>query len=257
MKGFKLFIFLIMVSTFVFANDQKGSWISSYYINPNPDNFVNEVKKLGEEGVLSDSKTQQNVAVFLSQLMIRHPEKSLEWLHQLRTLSGEDKKALWYAAWLANTENSRNYLRSIGATQALDTPPPNFIEDQVDDPAHLDALWAIFFATGSEKPIRKIVSAFNYDVHTGSIEAYKTSNKTEEDRQKAILESVFLAARWSLTSNISQHQLVGTHCESILSDSSLTNTERLWLGVVLSKAMPQKYKMNKVKPGEWKLEIRN
>lgn len=256
-KRIQIFILLSTISTCLFADDQKGSWITNYYATPSPENFVSEVRKLSREGILSDTKSQQNVAVFLSQLMIRHPVKSLEWLNQLNTLGEEEKKTLWYAAWLANTENSRNYLQSIEATDALQTSPPNFLIDQIDSPAHLDALWAIFFATGSEEPIRKIITAFNYDIYMGSIEAYKTSSKTEEGRKKAILEGVFLAARWSLQSNIGHHKLVAIHCEKINADLSLTNTERLWLGVVLSKVMPQKYKMTKVKPGEWKLETLN
>ncbi len=226
----------------------------NYYKSPNPQEFVAEVNKLSESGLLGNPKYKENIAVFLSRILASHPEKTGGWLKSLKSLNKADSEPVFYAAWLADTEESKIYLKSIGATEALNAKPTNYLEIEIQSPNTLDALWSYFYATGSTEPVRRIVSALNYADYSGSHEAYKTSKKTEEDNQKAILDSIFMAARWSLESNSKNESKVGEICGNIMKDPNLTKNEQLWLGVILSKAIPNKYKMVQVKAGEWRLE---
>jgi len=226
----------------------------NYYKSPNPQEFVAEVNKLSHSGLLGNPKHKENIAVFLSRILASHPEKTSEWLESLKSLNKADMEPVFYAVWLANTEESKAYLKSIGATEALNTKPTNYLEIEIQSPDTLDALWSYFYATGSAEPVRRIVSALNYADYSGSLEAYKTSKQTDEDKRKAILDSIFMAARWSLESNSRNEPKVGENCGNIMKDPNLTKNEQLWLGVILSKAIPDKYKMVQVKAGEWRLE---
>ena len=253
MKRIALLLIALLFSFKTLA-EEPGQWLMNYYKTPNPSDFTFEVKKLSKSGLLGNPKHKQNIAVFLSQIMAANPDKTSQWLNELQDLNKADMAPVFYAVWLSDTKESKAYLNSIGAKKALEMKPINFLQVEVDNPNVLDALWSYFFATGKAEPIRKTISALNYADYDGSLEAYKTSKKTEEDKRKAFLESVYKSARWSLESNIKQHHLVGEICGNILEQNKLTNNEQLWLGVILSKTIPSKYKMVQVKAGEWILE---
>lgn len=110
-------------------------------------------------------------------------------------------------------------------------------------PAVLDMLWADFFATGAEIPVRRIVVALNYDKYSGALDRYAKSEKTEQDRNDAILDAVFKAAIWSLESNTRQHPRVGEILDHIYFTEKLTQPEQVWLSAILAKAMPDKYEL--------------
>lgn len=248
------FLFILLVFSFKAASEESGYWLMNYYKSPNPQDFVSEVNKLSKSGLLSNPKHKENIAVFLSRILAAHPEKTSEWLQSLKNLSKTDMEPIFYAAWITDTKESKEYLRFIGAADALNTKPTNYLEIEIQSPNTLDALWSYFYATGSEEPVKRIVSALNYADYSGSLEAFKTSKQTEEDRRKAILDSIFQAARWSLESNARNEPKIGEICGNILKDQNITKNEQLWLGVILSKAIPDKYKMVQVKAGEWRLE---
>jgi len=247
----------IIILLLCFSHAAKADWLMDYYIYPTPDLFVSEVNNLSKSGVLSDPNQKQTISVFLSRVLADNPDKTLKWMKELKHLNKADMEPIFYAVWLSDTKESKEYLKSIGATLALETKPTNFLQVPIDNPSTLDALWAYFFATGQKEPIRRIISALNYEKHSGALESYKTSKKTEENKQNAILDSIFMSARWSLESNIKQHSRVGDICGDIFKDKSLTNSEQLWLGVVLSKALPDKYKMSQTEPGQWKVQTLN
>ena len=248
---------LLLTILFSFDSFAEEDWLMNYYKDPTPDAFVKEVKNLSKSGVLSDPKLKQTISVFLSRILAANPDKTLEWMKELDNLNDGDMEPVFYAVWLSNTKESKEYLKSIGAIKALQAKPTDFLQIPISSPNTLDALWAYFFATGQEEPIRKIISAFNYEEHSDALELYKTSKKTKKDKQNAILGSIFLSARWSLESNIQQHYRVAEICGDIFKDKSLTNSEQLWLGVILSKALPEKYKMTNTKPGQWTVESTN
>ena len=251
MKWTTLLLLTLLLS---FNSSANADWLMNYYKNPSPETFVTEVNNLSKSGVLSDPELKQTISVFLSRILAANPDKTLKWMKELENLNGSDMEPVFYAVWLSDTKESKEYLKSIGANKALNAKPTDFLQIPINNPNTLDALWAYFFATGQSEPIRRIVSAFNYEEHSDALEAYKTSKKTEQDKQNAILGSIFLSARWSLESNIKHHPRVGEICGDIFKDKSLTTSEQLWLGGVLSKALPNKYKITNTKPGQWSVQ---
>ena len=86
---------------------------------------------------------------------------------------------------------------------------------EINNPSQLDMLWGIFLASGSYKPIIKIVNTLELSEYKGYLNKYKTSDKAEDDRKKAIYDTIYQAANWSLKSNCSQYSLVKDYCNYI------------------------------------------
>ncbi len=254
MKRILLPLILLTVSLTAVAK-QAGDWLTNYYKSPNPQDFVVEVRKLGNAGILANPKHKEYVAVFLSRILAANPEKIIEWVESLKSLNEAEREPLIIALWLADTKESKAYLTSINALEVLSKKPTNYLEIEILKGETLDALWAYFFATGADEPIRKIVSALNYAEYAGSVDAYKNSKKTEADQQRAWFDALFQSARWSLESNVRKEPKVAEICGRLIKEPSLSKHERLWLSLILSKALPDKYKMMKQESGEWRLEI--
>lgn len=225
-------------------------WIPHYYEQPTPERFVGEVQAMSKAGVLADAKNAASIAAFLGRVMAANASQVEGWLNQLDGLKGPDKEALLLAANLSGTKEAMAYIQRQPDTEKYQKPT-DIRSIEPNDGIVLDMLWGDFYASGDAKPIRRIVHALNYGKHAGALDKYKTSNKTEQDRNEAILESLFEAARWSLEANIRQHKRVAEIVEQIFWKEKITDEERTWLTVVLAKSLPEKYELTQVKPGEW------
>ena len=243
---------LLSISVCAVADD----WVSHYYEHPTPERFIKEVRALNDAGVLSSAKTAAPLAVFLGRVMAANPDQAGVWLTQLNEVKSPGRDTLLLAASLSGTKTAMAYLRKQTDSSKYLKDPVDPRKMEPDQPVVLDMLWADFFATGDSVPIRRIVYALNYDKYLGALERYKSSKKTQQDRDEALRESVFEAARWSLESNIQQHKRVAMIVEGIFLDGQITQPERVWLAAVLSKALPEKYELAKKQPGEWTLERR-
>ena len=240
-------LLLFATAHHAFAQD----WIIHYYEHPTPERFVTEVRALGAAGHLCNPKTTALMSVFLSKVMAANPARVDGWLTDLRDLNDCDRQALLAAAAHSNTSEARAYLgRQPDAAKYLRKPVDLDTLD-MQSPSSQDLLWAAFFASGEEKPVRQIVGALEYGKYAGAIERYQKSEKTDKDRDEAVQEAVFKAALWSLESNAKQHRRVGEILEHIYFEGSLSQQEKLWLSFVLSKAMPDKYEFNSPSSGHW------
>jgi hypothetical protein len=222
------------------ADDAARDWMTFYYKNPTPEKFVESVRELAKDGSLSNDDAQPPIVAFLSQVMASNPKKIPGWLKQLSDLDRKQTSVILAAAWYSDTEEALAYFESQKLEAYLKQKGPKILEMELD-PTILDMLWGHFMATGDEKPIRRIVSAFSLSKYAGAAERFKTSEKTEQDKKEAFLDATFQAAKWSLESNCRQHPKVLQHCEAMLVDRQLSDDQRLWLGVVLAKVKPDKY----------------
>jgi hypothetical protein len=248
--------FCILVFT-LFATAQNAfaqDWLIHYYEHPTPERFVAEVTALGKAGKLSDPKSAGMISVFMGKVMAANPTRVDGWLNELGHLKGKDRQTVLAAANLSNTSPARSYLeRQPDAGQFRATG----VDIRVLEPKYasvLDFLWADFFATGEVVPIRRIVAALNYDKHAAALDRYAQSEKTDKDREEAMLGAVFKAAIWSLESNAKQHRRVGDLLEQIYYEGKLTQPEQLWVSVILSKAYPEKFEMTHLASGQWQFK---
>ncbi len=223
------------------AEDKPGNWMMSYYKKPNPERVVVEIRSMTQQGMLKKESAQPPIIAFLSQVMAANPKQVPKWLEEFKTLDEKQRLTLWAAAWYSDTAEAKDFFRKQQLEAYLRQPAPKILELEVNNPSTLDMLWGYFLATGEEKPIRRIISAFGLSKHTGALERYKTSEKTEQAKKEAYLDITFQAAQWSLESNCREHPLVLKHCEAIFADPKLPQDQSLWLGVVLTKVKPEKY----------------
>jgi len=124
---------------------------------------------------------------------------------------------------------------------------PDLLTLEVNEPMLIDALWGYFMATGDTRVVRRVISGFNYSKYQGADERYKSSKQTEQDKQEAYKAVIFEAAKASLIDNCLMHTVVLTSCEKLWREKELNQTESLWLGVVLVKVAPEKYKLEIMK----------
>ncbi|MGK5080058.1 hypothetical protein [Janthinobacterium sp. HLX7-2] len=242
-----LAIILLATAQTAFAED----WLSHYYESPTPERFVTEVQALSKAGNLSNPESAALTSVFLGRVMAANPTQVDAWLSQLGDLKGDDRQTVLFAASLSGTREAQDYLGRQPDAGKYRGKPVDIRAINPKEPAVLDMLWADFFATGEADPIRRIVVALNYDKYSGALDQYAKSEKTEKDRDKAVLEAVFMAAMWSLESNARQHRRVGETLEQIYFAGGLTQSEQFCLSAILAKAIPEKYEFTRLEAGQW------
>jgi len=179
----------------------------------------------------------------MSQVMAQNPKNVTGWLKEFEDLDEKQRNAVLSAAWYSDTETADAYFKENKLKAWAEQDSPEILEMKVDNPATLDMLWGYFMATGDKAPIRRIVSAFQLAKYSGAAKRYKNSEKTAQDKQEAWLDATFQAAQWSLQNNCTQHPKVLEYCEAIFRDKGTPKGESLWLGIILSKLKPEKYKV--------------
>ncbi|GAA5495681.1 hypothetical protein Rhal01_01860 [Rubritalea halochordaticola] len=221
----------------------EHDWVSSYYLNPAPEDFVKEVKAIAESGELDKADLHPSLIGFLSQVMAQNPKKVDTWLTQLEDLKEKDRTTLLVAAWFSDTQGARDYFTQRGLNEYLQSKPKSILEMKIQTPESLDLLWGYFFARGDEASIRHIVTAFDLAKYEGSLDRYKYENQSLEAQQAAYLEATFQAAVWSVESNCKQHSRVLEYCEKIFTAQDLSKAQREQLGKILVRVKPEQYRL--------------
>lgn len=221
----------------------NSDWMTFYYKSPSPERFVNEFRAMTAAGVFENENSQPSFIAFLSQVMAQNPKKTERWLKEFEDLDESQRTVILAAAWYSDTKAAKAYFKEKQLENWAEQIPTDILEMKVDNPRTLDMLWGHFMATGEQAPIRRIVSAFQLSEYSGAAKRYRESKQTEQDKKEAWYDATFQAAQWSLKANCKQHPKVLEYCEHIFRDKATPKAESLWLGLVLSKVRPQKYKV--------------
>ncbi|MBD2391568.1 hypothetical protein RI030_05435 [Aphanizomenon flos-aquae NRERC-008] len=190
-----------------FTAENIENWMSFYYQNPQPNLIPVFIKSLSQKGFLKEETSQISIMFFLSFIFRDNSNKIADWLSQvLQNLTIVEKEVIIEAIFLSNTSEAQEYLNNLyqnsePAIQDMinffkDQVPPNLEEIPIDNSSILDILWSAFMATGSEKYVIRIISALS-------------SKKSQDDPVKKMITSM---AKWSLESNIKNHQKVKLIC---------------------------------------------
>ncbi|WP_395753642.1 hypothetical protein [Prosthecobacter sp.] len=241
MKSLLLLLLVFWGTHSSFATEAKEDWLTTYYKAPKPDAFSKEVRALVDQGVLKNENAQPPLVAFLSRVMAANPKRIVGWLEEFSDLEKEQRQILLAAAWYSDTDEARELFQKEKQEVFLKKRAPNILEMEVNNPSALDMLWGCFMATGEAAPIRRIVSALSLARHAGALERFKTSEKTDKDKETAYLDATFQSAMWSLQSNCTSHPRVLEHCEAIYADKTLPADQGLWLATVLAKVKPETY----------------
>ncbi len=149
------------------------------------------------------------------------------------------KRYLLYLLYNSDIKSNEFYDSLEGEEQqALEKIKVSEFEDpygKISNPSQLDMLWGEFLASGSYKPILKLIQTLDYAKFDGEIEKYKKSQKTKEDTEKAMNNVIFKSLEWSLGSNCKQHMLVNEYCQWALFNEVLSDVQKEALKKILQK----------------------
>lgn len=187
--------------------DAMSRWMTYYYKKPSPDLLVPALLLADKQGLLQGDSVAP-LQAFSSRVFAQNPEKIKEWFKLLLPISDSGKTVVLTAVWWSNTKEGKELLDNIAAglsdkskrsfREQIDSAPPVIETMEISSPDVLDMLWASFSATGDTRYVKRLMSTLPWA---------KTDTK---DLPKMLIAS---AARWSLISNINQHERVRECCE--------------------------------------------
>jgi hypothetical protein len=204
-------------------------WLTFYYRNPRPDQLVPQLKAWSAEGTLQDKQARAPLVGFLSQVFRLNAARIEEWYSQVKDLPAEDLETVSMALWMSNTKEGKQLLHKEHPGVFDENPPPDILKLKLDTASTLDLLWGYYFATGDSQALRRIVSMFNYADAPDKV-------KGVPDDRSPLYKTLPDAAKWSLSSNASQHPKVLADCKKMLTDGQLNATEKEWLDKTLQQA---------------------
>ena len=219
-------------------------WMTFYYAEPQPERFVEEVRKLAALGVLATPERAFPAIVFLGAVIAQNGHRVQAWFDALLDLGAADLRALQDAAWLSRAPEAHAYLTAKGLTPTTGAQQAELLDMKVD-PTVLDALWARYFATGDLRAVRKVVSALDHMTDFGAAKAYSSTAKTDADKARATRDAIFQAASWSLESLMREHAPLKDFCADLVRSGEMTANERCALAITLAK----------LEPAVWRVQI--
>jgi len=186
------------------SKNKLSNWIATYYRNPTPSKAIDGYLYFAK----SKKKNSSFIPVFTFFLNVFNKNKYLiPTIHAI--YNKQDKKTKVYLIYLLNYLNydSKKFLNNLNGKEKnlynkIRNQPyaPNPYK-KIYKSFQLDMLWGEFFATGSYKPIKKIISILDYSKN----------------------ELVYKSASWSLKSNYKQHLLVRNYCIYTLKYMKISN----------------------------------
>ncbi|MBI2652988.1 hypothetical protein HYX00_05980 [Candidatus Woesearchaeota archaeon] len=216
----------IKVPTKISSEEDASMWVTYYYIKPNPALTVDAIKAIVKSKNYDPEDISGASVSFFGEIFKENDGKLSEWMNQLDSLNDEQKVLVWQSLWFADTSKSKSILKNEKNSASalfknyidtlLEQEPPNILKDDVLSGYQLDMLWGLFFKTGNEEPINKIISVLpwseeykkEYDKRVADYQSGKAKEPTEAEALILVKYSVGAAAKWGLTSNSVQHDRV-------------------------------------------------
>lgn len=241
MSTFRILTALFLAINLSFAEDQSDNgaeWLETYYQNPTPEKFLPQMKLWAENGTLRNPAARSALVGFTSQLMRQNRSKIAAWVRELRVGDPEDFVVIDNALYFSRTTEADKLIEaSLGRKLEDKDRPSKILERPLNEEPAMNMLWGYFYATGSEKAIRKIIHGFRY------VNAPLAPDGVEvpEGYKPYYVELPGIAAG-SLLKNMKSDPRVQEICEQIYKkDNTLTKMEELNLYNLLSKRNPEKY----------------
>lgn len=132
--------------------------------------------------------------------------------------------------------------------------------DEITMPKQLDLLWAEFFATGTVKPIKQIVSSLELVESAGTLDQIKAGKLDPQELnvyREGMLEAVFQSALWSLKNNCKNVPLVKQYCIGLLLSGELENSAASTLAMLLQSLEDEKTAVKKEKEASNETDYHN
>lgn len=180
---------------------------------------------------------------FFSQVFHKYPSLLKGRLDDLSRFPEAQQQVLIELLWLSDTNEAKAILKANGKGDLASVPVPAVSKRKIHEASDLDFCWGAYFATGDPGTLDPIISTLDLGKYAGALNKYTTSQKTPEDREAAIMDAIFGAAMWSLSSNARKDAGILAYMEKVFADPNMPKSQSIWLGGILSKIKPEKYKL--------------
>lgn len=173
-------------------------WINNYRLEPEPQHLPAAVKAMAVLGLLRDPDTAGVYIGFAAGVLAGNPDKAGTLAAAMFPLPPEDQglvvKAIAYSGSPEWKQTLTAFIEQMPARRKLidkylfGKEPLLFDMGLDSGPAAIDALWGYYFATGSERPVKRIITALAWSAE-------------KSDVTKLTIGSM---AKWTLASNASR-----------------------------------------------------
>jgi len=185
--------------------EELNRWFTYYYKYPQPEFIEEKVKAMVAAGFFDNSNAVAPLIMFFAEVFRQNENLLIKWEKTFVSLPPKYKNYLAYALWQSNTETGKTIVKrwgerdpSIKEIQSND--PFDLKKIPVNSPAILDMFWGSFMASGDTVYVDRIISVLTYP----------TDLEQQDERLKNLM--IVNSAKWSLTSNAFQHDLVYQTC---------------------------------------------
>jgi hypothetical protein len=188
--------------------EEVAKWVTYYYNNPEPVKIPEAFIYMSQSGAINKDSDIPPFADFLAGVLKNNPDKAKSWIEVLSDLPIKHKRILIMGVWYSELPDAKKKVYSIidrdnmlkqkdKASLFSKCFPCSITQIPFDQgPWVLDALWGYFMATGSPRPVVRIISALFW------LDQYFSRS----------LFMIGAAAKWSLISNSEQHERVLKIC---------------------------------------------
>ena len=182
-------------------------WMTHYYEHRDPTLVIPAFKATFEYGVFDEfDDAAMFVTYFLSSIFQQNQDKLEQWYIEADDLLLEEKYRLWTALAFPKYPGGQALLKRLQErstpqiketiTVLLDSPDQDLLQEKVEHPSSLEALWGAFFATGDERYIQRIISFLAHP----------------EDSENPDEANIAKAAKAHLIKDASRHQKILNIC---------------------------------------------
>ena len=206
-----------------------NEWVQNYYRDPRPEIAPMYLESLRSAGLLTDPNCYWQLLGLFAEIVAANPDRTLELLGDPTAHDIAEQRIPYAAAWLADSDCSRSYLRQAGPERLKElfgcdlleqSPPARDSLLVLTDPSYMDYYWSRFMVTGDTRNLLKIVEClpgrgisedqtlhvmcpiFQLDCNTGSWPDFLISFRQHDSAAALHFSDVAL---WSLCANARQH----------------------------------------------------
>ena len=187
---------------------ELSQWFTYYYKTPHSVQDIENINKMFQSGFFNKPSAVAPLVMFLAEFFRQNETKMLGWEKSLHEIPQNEGLYLLHSLWQANTDNTLKILNNwpdLKSEEILEKikerPPVDLKTIEINSPAILDMLWATFMASGNTFYVERIISTLSLPTDS-------------EEKDKRINNLLIVgAAKWSLSSNAMQHELVLKTCQ--------------------------------------------
>ncbi|MDR1191101.1 MAG: hypothetical protein LBK60_05460 [Verrucomicrobiales bacterium] len=241
MKIFRLVCGLALSAVLCFGanadrDQQYNDWMKTFYQTKDAQGFDGFWRNLVQEKWLENETAVAPIIGFVSQVLRQYPELIKGRLDDLKKIPPSQLKTCALMLWYSDTPAAKKILAQID--YRVNEPVPSIGDKKIERPEDLDFCWGWFFATGDTRALDPIISALDFGKYAGALKKFKASAQTVADRDAAVKDAMFGAARWSLTANGKQDPTVSAHLRAARADAATPLARKQALGVIVQKLAP-------------------